>query len=453
MNKRLTFIFFVAVFTGCGIIFFQLFWLSQVFTASNRNFRKIASDALQKTINNYQMDQTSDIIHSKPGDSLTVDLDSTALRQPDTKILDYRNLHPIIKNARHFEPKLTNSNVEMIKVMIARVVAQVTNKPVILSTLKVKYKEELLKNGLKQSFILSLVPPESKIAPDDVVGYSGLSKNSAVVKATFNLGSLTIIKRNGVSLFISIGLIFLTSGSLYYMWYVIRQQVLLDEIKNGLINNVTHEFRTPIAILQSTHEAIDNFTDPADFEKTLRYIRANRTVLKKLEININRILDIASYENKSRQVILEHIPLKILIQDVIAGFELGHGIIISFNYRMSNELIKTDQFAITTIVSNLVDNALKYSGEQPAITVNVNQINNGWNLEVIDNGSGIPRQYIDLIFDKFYRVPTGNVHDIKGYGIGLSYVKMLTELLKGHLSVKSILGEGTKFTIEFPIND
>ena len=453
MNKRLTFVFLVACITGFGIVFFQLYWLSASFDSARKNFQRTASGLLQQTIDEYQLKQTSEILHFKPGDTtLSVGLPSSG-RATSIKSQPVNEKGSARRDYQQFEQKLTRSNINTVKIMMARMIAQVTSKPVVLSVLETNYRRELLKNKIGISFTLSFIEPDSKREKFEVVGYSGLSGRSKVIRANFRLTTLTLIGFNLFPVIVSVGLILLASGCLYYMWHVIRRQSLLDDLKNDLINNLTHEFRTPVAILKSTHEAIVKFSDASEFGNVMRYISANQSVLNKLEANVDRILDITGYENNTKHIILTSFALKKLIQDILTAFELANDVKIRFTYEIKQETIYSDQFVIATIISNLIDNALKYGGPEVNIGLVVYPGTDGWVLAVSDDGPGIPKKFTDLIFDKFYRIPTGNVHDIKGYGIGLSYVKTLTGLLNGRMSVQSETGEGTTFKIEFPSNE
>jgi two-component system phosphate regulon sensor histidine kinase PhoR len=453
MNKRLIFVFLIACITGCGIVFFQLYWLSASFGAAHENFQRTATALLQHTIDDYQLKQTSEILHFKPGDTtLSVGLPSVD-KTAGNKSQPSKEKGALRAGYQQFEQKLTRSNINTVKIMMARMIAQVTSKPVVLSALEKNYRQELLENKIGIPFTLSFIPPDRKLEKFEVVGYSGLSGKSKLIRANFRLTTLTLIGFNLLPLIVSAGLILLASGCLYYMWHVIRKQSLLDDLKNDLINNLTHEFRTPVAILKSTHEAIEKFSDPSEFVNVMRYISANQSVLNKLEANIDRILDVTGYENNTKYLILTNFTLKQLVRDILNAFELANGVKIKFTYEINQETIYSDQFVIATIISNLIDNALKYGGPEVNIGLGIYPGNDGWVLEVSDNGPGIPKKFTDLIFDKFYRIPTGNVHDIKGYGIGLSYVKTLTGLLHGRMTVQSKIGEGTTFRIEFPSNE
>jgi K+-sensing histidine kinase KdpD len=238
---------------------------------------------------------------------------------------------------------------------------------------------------------------------------------------------------------------------LFYIGRNVWHQKRLDDIKNDFINNMTHELKTPIAILKTTHEVLYNLGESEDPEKTRRYLKLNINELDRLEENVSRVLDITRYENGTVQMQLFPVNLQGLVTSVITKFAAISR--TKFVTRFVGEVtaIKTDAHAIETIVHNLIDNAIKYNHENdPFVKVSVIAAARSWSLIVQDNGTGIPKIHLPHIFDKFYRVPTGNVHTEKGYGLGLSYSRILVQGLGGTISVQNAHPTGTIFIIEFP---
>jgi two-component system phosphate regulon sensor histidine kinase PhoR len=142
-----------------------------------------------------------------------------------------------------------------------------------------------------------------------------------------------------------------------------------------------------------------------------------------------------------------------LINNIIGRFNIRDGVIIHYQSNLTRKLINADAYIIDTVISNLIDNAIKYSDQPANIQIITTTLYNVWQIQVIDNGIGISDNDIPYIFDKFYRVNSGNLHDVKGYGLGLSYVKLLINTLNGSISAKSKLGSGTEFMIELPDNE
>lgn len=235
------------------------------------------------------------------------------------------------------------------------------------------------------------------------------------------------------------------------MGLIIYRQKQLDLKKNNFISNITHELRTPISILKSTNEALLQFGEAANPEKTNRYLKINADVLNKLDYNIDRLLDITRYELGVKYVNLTHVNIDELVRSIVEKFCVNDHNQITISTELENETILTDKDMIDGILTNLIDNALKYSSNTPEIMVKVLSSSKYWQLEVQDKGKGISEENLPLIFDKFYRITSGYLHDVKGYGIGLSYVKELVSLLSGEIIVNSRLEFGTTFIIKFPL--
>ena len=188
-------------------------------------------------------------------------------------------------------------------------------------------------------------------------------------------------------------------------------------------------------------------------KKTTRYLKINTGILDKLNKNVERILDITQFENGIRLAKPEVVNLEELVPGIVERFKLNDGVEINFRSDGGLTSILTDSYIIDTVISNLVDNAIKYPPFTPSgkavVTIETCRLADGWQLIIGDNGKGIAQQHLPFVFDKFYRVPSGDLHDVKGYGLGLSYVKELVNSLNGSITIKSKLNEGTLFIIKF----
>lgn len=346
--------------------------------------------------------------------------------------------------------QLSLSSDSSISQMMLRLAAWAKNKPILLDSLAKIYQKELSKSNIDLSFELSFLQTLPETNAPLIIGQTGFFGNSNIVQATFSNSFKWLLWRTLSPIVISFILICLTIGGFWYLLHIIMQQRDLDNMKNDFINNMTHELQTPISILRSTHEALSQFGEVKDPEKTSRYLKMNMAVIDKLSKDVLRILDISEYEKQEIVPDLVAVNLKDLINEVIARFELSAQDRISFSYKAENEEVTTEAYAVDTIVSNLVDNALKYAKETDGqVWIAVDSFPAYWQLQVRDRGIGIEPKFLPFIFDKFYRVPTGDLHNVKGYGLGLNYVKKLTEMLKGEISVSSEPGNGTTFTLKF----
>ena len=239
---------------------------------------------------------------------------------------------------------------------------------------------------------------------------------------------------------------------------IILKQKKLSEIKNDFINNMTHELKTPIATIRISSETLLNIDSNKDeSEKLQRYAGIIYKENKRLEQQVERVLNIAKLDKNEIKLKLETFCIHEIIEEAKENFEFNQleelGGEIKLNLTAKDHLIKGDIVHVTNIIYNLLDNAVKYCDTIPKIIIGTHNAKNRIYISVKDNGKGISRENIKYIFDKFYRVPTGNLHDVKGYGLGLYYVKTITQELGGGISVKSTFGKGTEFVISFPINE
>ncbi|TXI83631.1 MAG: HAMP domain-containing histidine kinase [Crocinitomicaceae bacterium] len=235
---------------------------------------------------------------------------------------------------------------------------------------------------------------------------------------------------------------------------IIVKQKRLSEIKTDFINNMTHELKTPISTIALSSDMLmrGDFSD--DPEKLKRYASIIYKENKRLENQVERVLNVAKMDKETLQLKKESFDMHELLVEVKENFEfnqLEHGGEIEMNLDATNFKLEVDPVHISNVVFNLLDNAIKYCEVQPHVVLRTKNEKNNFELEISDNGIGIKREDLKLIFDKFYRVPTGNLHNVKGFGLGLYYVKIVIEQHGGSIHVKSSVGKGTTFTIRLPI--
>lgn len=238
-----------------------------------------------------------------------------------------------------------------------------------------------------------------------------------------------------------------------YAIRVIIRQKNLSEIKNDFINNMTHEFKTPIATVSLAVEALQDpeLLNQESFRK--RYLSIIRDENKRLGGQVEKVLQAATLEKKEFSLKLEYVDLSELLENAKSQFELqveNKGGKITLENRMTDPNLMSDAYHLAHILNNLLDNANKYTKESPIIHIKAWDQNGFVFVSIQDNGIGMSKEATKKIFDKFYRVPTGNIHDVKGFGLGLSYVKTIMEAHKGEISVSSEPGKGSIFTIKLP---
>jgi hypothetical protein len=232
----------------------------------------------------------------------------------------------------------------------------------------------------------------------------------------------------------------------WYLLHVIRRLRTIEEMKDDFTNNMTHELKTPIAIAYAANDALLQFPDPGDEKRTKKYLTAALDQLSKLAGLVENILAMSMERRKNLTMSKENISLRPFLTTVIEQQKLRVDKPCEISLECSEDtVIEADPTHFSNIVGNLIENSIKYSTEEIAIIIRGDENS----LSVIDNGIGIPEKSLPDIFKKFYRVPHGNKTEVRGYGIGLYYVKTIVEKHGWSISVESKPGKGSTFTIKF----
>lgn len=247
-------------------------------------------------------------------------------------------------------------------------------------------------------------------------------------------------------------LVLLIIVSMIFMFRTILTQKKLSEMKNDFISNMTHEFKTPISTISLACEAMNDSDMVKSTDSAAKpFVKMINDENKRLATLVERILQSATLDRGELKVQEESIILNEILHEVVenAKFRIANsGGTISMEIPQEIVSINGDRMHITNMISNLVDNAIKYSETAPEVTVRLEKMGHDqYKLEIEDSGIGIKKEHLNKIFDKLYRVPTGNLHNVKGFGLGLSYVKAIVEIHGWSIQVKSKLGQGSVFTI------
>jgi two-component system phosphate regulon sensor histidine kinase PhoR len=253
---------------------------------------------------------------------------------------------------------------------------------------------------------------------------------------------------------VSVVVIFILIFSFYYITVNNLKQKKLSLIKNDFISNMTHEFKTPISTISLASEMLSDATIAQTQEKQQRYIKMIRDENKRLSVLVESILQTSILDKGEFKLKLSDVDIHEIINNAINNTQLligqRHGSIQTY-LKAQKYKLQADKVHLTNIVFNLIDNAIKYSKEAPEISITTYNTAEGIMIQVKDNGIGISKENQRKIFDKFYRVPTGNVHNVKGFGLGLSYVLAVVLKHNGTISVNSELGKGSTFNVHLPI--
>jgi len=273
------------------------------------------------------------------------------------------------------------------------------------------------------------------------------------VKANILFPSIHILWNMSALLSASLLLILISSIAYVYMLMTILHQKKISEVKNDFINNMTHELKTPIATVSAAVEALQNFGAMENPEKAQLYLKTSRQELNRLSGLVTKVLNIAINEKQGVNLNKEKINLSDMLSAIVENQSLrtDKPLNITFEDGLKGQFISGDRVHLTNVIINLIDNAIKYSHSSVEILLSGYLENEKVILSIKDNGIGIGKNNTNKIFDKFYRIPTGNQHNVKGFGLGLSYVKDIMIMHLGTIHVKSTKDAGSEFILSIPI--
>jgi Osmosensitive K+ channel histidine kinase len=242
----------------------------------------------------------------------------------------------------------------------------------------------------------------------------------------------------------------------YAFWFFIRtvvKQKTLEEMKQDFTNNMTHELKTPIAVAYSTVDTLLNFKQGENKEKRKQYLNMCIEQLSYLRDSVERILSMSMEQTNNIVLNMYNIELKSLFIQIVnqQKIKTEKNIDLEILTDPESTIIKADRVHLSNIISNLIENAIKYSSDSVKVCIKSHIENEYCVISIKDNGIGISQANLKHIFEKFYRVPQGNLYNAKGYGLGLFYVKTMVECHNGKITVKSILNEGSEFIIKLPV--
>jgi len=342
--------------------------------------------------------------------------------------------------------------------------------PDILTRYEIKdlLRTELQYNGIKQKFEYNII--NEAAAPimysagfrTEYLDDPGLFKIniSGRTSSTFETLFVYILQPQkyfmNQLLFMLIGAIIFTSIIIAAFFLTIRTMLTqrkLSEIKSDFINNMTHEFKTPIATIQLASDALRNPKVISNPEEIMNYTGIIKEENRRMHKQVERILNAAQLEKDDVKLQLKELDVHAMIEKLFDNTQLRAEEIhatLSKDLSATNYAIMADEVHFSNIIFNLMDNALKYSKENPEVIVRTENFGQSLHIKFIDNGIGMTKETVNNIFEKFYRAHTGNKHNVKGFGLGLTYVKNIIDLHEAKIRVDSTLDQGSTFTIIFP---
>lgn len=348
-----------------------------------------------------------------------------------------------------------NNSQSAIKNLTEQIVISIIRDSLDLPKLTKLLEDELERNQLRIRYALyhregdvitnSFQSQNAESLPLKAISKSTYLPLNQEIQLTYENSSLIILRKGIGRIAFGLFFILLVSGVLAYLYRVIKSQKELSEIKNDLINNITHEFKTPIATVSAAVEGIRSFNQQNDPEKTKRYLDISTTQLNKLHLMVERLLETATLDSEKLLLSPELVNLKPMLLFLQEKFQtLTNKVIITKLEEVPD--IEIDIFHFENAVSNLLDNAIKYGGNEISLILRrTSQVE----IIVQDNGHDLPKNQLTKIFEKFYRIPKGNVHDTRGFGIGLYYSKNIIEKHRGTLTA-TVDDSFTTFKIALP---
>jgi signal transduction histidine kinase len=260
----------------------------------------------------------------------------------------------------------------------------------------------------------------------------------------------TVLKRIMPYLLFSIFTFLIIFIAFVYSFNVIKKLKMLDEMKSDFTNNITHELKTPIAVAYAATDVLLNFNEENNPNKIRKYLTICQQQLTLLTQLVEQILSLSMERRQHMALNIEQVEVLPVVNELVSNQKIKLKKSVDFWIDIPSGItVKVDKMHFYNILNNLIDNAIKYSGDTLSIHIKAKMENDICTISIADNGIGISSENLKYIFDKFYRVPHGNLHTVKGYGLGLFYVKSMMDKFKGEVSVSSELGKGTTFKLKF----
>jgi len=504
--------FFSLVITG--LILIQLYWIRNAIAITDEQFRYLANKSLESVVLNLEEKELIKNIVKEldpvATDSVTAIIPANSPLakklqgyQPNSELLEMYGLnkpgepiaitssgHKILISAEDTFPFSTEESLEPSPQMInSDISGRVSNKIIFLENIMEKilrntpdirerinpedmYQElrtALNNNGIHLDFEFSIrsgrlgnlwktpgftdKPGTNKfirqLFPNDPVPSQNQIVLYCLQEQQYKIEKIGIL--GFLSLLFTLLLLVLSTGT----FIVIFRQKKISEIRSDFINNMTHELKTPISTISLASQMMADKTIPEDNKNTENLAKIISDESMRLKFQVEKVLQMAIFEKIKMKLTLVELDLHYILDKATENFALqiencdGH---IKKIYMASDSLILVDEIHFLNSISNLIDNAIKYSKNKPDIIISTRNNKKGIVINIEDKGIGISKENLKRIFDKFYRVHSGNVHNVKGFGLGLSYVKKVIEEHSGTIKVDSQINKGTKFIIFLPQN-
>lgn len=331
-----------------------------------------------------------------------------------------------------------------------------------LSMLDSSYRKALKENYIRLQYVLQPMSPSRF----DSLQRRDSARMNVYIRRGFPLQDFTMIEARFENPFwllvyhmrwsvaFSLIMLSITTLAFLFLYKNLQTQQRLALLKSDFISNITHELKTPIATVGVAIEALRNFDAIHNPDRTREYLDISASELQRLSMLVDKVLRLSMFEQNKMELTKEPVDLKELVQEVMQSMKLQfekRNAVVEFTPSNTDAMVLGDKLHLLSVVYNLLDNAMKYSAEKPWIQIAIYQQDSGLQLRVKDNGIGIAPEYRLKVFDKFFRVPHGNTHNVKGYGLGLSYVHEVIQKHGGTIVVQAAEPNGSEFIMNLPV--
>ena len=465
----------VIIIAGVSILFiFNIFCLRELFISIETETKRVVSFCVEEA-DSKEMQDRLDSLSRFSGGSRSIEIKkafgSDSLKGP----LRTTTTHSMINDrdtATEVRSEAGNLNPAALNRLLLKEIRSVIHQnidlllPVNLHKLDSLLNRELISKGIQSEvFHTEIIDQTSgnilRSSYDGVsegnTGYSfsypfDLEHNYAYRIHMSSLASAVFREMAGI--LISTFLIIILLGiAFWYFIHTVTRQRTLEEMKDDFTNNMTHELKTPIAVAYSAADTLLNFRQGENREKRKKYLQICVEQLAHLSGLVEQILSMSLERRKSMVFHREYVEIKTVLsqQTELHRFKADKEVVCDIRVEPEDMTVFSENVHMNNIISNLLDNAIKYSMDKAVIEITARQEDNYSVVEIRDHGIGIAPHNLEHVFDKFYRVPSGNLHNVKGYGLGLFYVRQIVEKHNGIIRVKSVPDKGTVFTIKLPM--
>lgn len=469
MRHRLTRLVLLTCCALIGVIGLQVFWLYNAYGEQRERLLAAANEAMLETqmltgvnakLTNAAMGLTNGLLEAYvKGDSPEIKLN------PELKgDLDIRKIK--MEDIKTDDTELKSELSQLIGI-------DTTPREYTLKQYKARLNKTLLSKNISLPFELALLDLNSRFiaCTTDTLRFSNInaksgmeqriiarlnSRQSGILQLAFPNVGFYLLREMALVLSLSLFFIVVCGFSFYYMISLFFRDKKEAEVKNDFMNNITHELKTPISSVSMALELLqDESVVMAEADKK-EYFQIAGNELKRLGMLVDKVLRMSAFEKMEVDLNLEKFEVLPWLEEIVSAVKLqtdGIESNITINIWPFDIHFNADKEQLTSVIQNLLDNAVKYRDQQkPCLNIWIDVWEHESNnfITITDNGQGIPAEYVYKVFGKFFRVPTGDEHDIKGYGLGLSYVREIINLHHGEIEVNSTLKRGTKFEITIP---